>query len=98
MTRFLVTGPTGVVGNYLTHLLLERGHQVRAFAHRADERSERLAEAGAQIVVGDCLTDQPAQQGITPARATRPRPPARAGLIGYRPNREPLQRAPRIPI
>jgi uncharacterized protein YbjT (DUF2867 family) len=55
MTTFLVTGPTGVVGNYLTHLLLERGHEVRAFAHRADERSERLAEAGAQIFVGDLL-------------------------------------------
>lgn len=55
MTTFLVTGPTGVVGNYLTRLLLERGHEVRAFAHRADERSERLAEAGAQIFVGDLL-------------------------------------------
>lgn len=55
MTTFLVTGPTGVVGEYLTHLLLERGHQVRALAHRADERSERLAAAGAQVVVGDLL-------------------------------------------
>jgi NAD(P)H dehydrogenase (quinone) len=42
MSTFLVTAPTGVVGDYLTHLLLERGHQVRALAHRADKRSERL--------------------------------------------------------
>ena len=55
MTTFLISGPTGVVGTYLTHLLLERGHQVRALAHRADERSERLAAAGADVVVGDLL-------------------------------------------
>lgn len=55
MTMFLVTGPTGVVGEYLTHLLLERSYQVRALAHRTDERSERLAAAGAQVVVGDLL-------------------------------------------
>jgi NAD(P)H dehydrogenase (quinone) len=55
MSTFLVTGPTGVVGNYLTHLLLERGHQVRVLAHHADKRSERLEAAGAQIVVADLL-------------------------------------------
>jgi NAD(P)H dehydrogenase (quinone) len=52
---FLVSGPTGVVGTYLTHLLLERGHTVRALAHRTDERSEALAAAGAEIVVGNLL-------------------------------------------
>jgi NAD(P)H dehydrogenase (quinone) len=55
MSKFLVTGPTGVVGTHLTHLLLERGHQVRALAHHADERSDRLAAAGAEITVGDLL-------------------------------------------
>ncbi|OBG28731.1 NmrA family NAD(P)-binding protein [Mycobacterium sp. 852002-51057_SCH5723018] len=55
MSTFLVTGPTGVVGHYLTHLLLERGHQVRALAHRADQRSEGLRKAGAHVVVGDLL-------------------------------------------
>jgi NAD(P)H dehydrogenase (quinone) len=55
MSTFLVTGPTGVVGDYLTHLLLERGHHVRALAHHADKRSERLRAAGAQIVVADLL-------------------------------------------
>lgn len=55
MNTFLVTGPTGVVGTHLTQLLLDRGHQVRALAHRADERSERLAGAGARVVVGDLL-------------------------------------------
>jgi len=29
------------------HLLLERGHRVRAFVHRHDDRSQALAAAGA---------------------------------------------------
>ncbi len=37
------------------HLLLERGHRVRAFVHRQDDRSDTLAAAGAQIVAGDLL-------------------------------------------
>ena len=52
---FLVTGATGVVGTYLTHLLLERGHHVRALVHRLDGRSEGLSAVGAQIVEGDLL-------------------------------------------
>jgi nucleoside-diphosphate-sugar epimerase len=55
MSKYLVTGPTGVVGTYLTHLLLERGHEVRALAHHLDERSEALEAAGAAIVEGDLL-------------------------------------------
>jgi NAD(P)H dehydrogenase (quinone) len=52
---FLVTGATGVVGTYLTHLLLEHGHHVRALVHRIDGRSEGLSAVGAQIVEGDLL-------------------------------------------
>ena len=75
MTTFLVSGPTGVVGTYLTHLLLERGHQVRALAHRADERSERLAAAGARVVVGDLLdlaAVRAATEGVDGAYFTYP--------------------------
>lgn len=54
MTRdLLVIGATGKTGKKTTELLLQRGHRVRAFVHRADERSERLATLGAEIVVGD---------------------------------------------
>ncbi|MCW2650583.1 MAG: NmrA family transcriptional regulator [Mycobacterium sp.] len=53
--KFLVTGATGVVGTYLTHLLLARGHRVRALVHRLDRRSEGLSAVGAQIVEGDLL-------------------------------------------
>ncbi len=54
-SHFLITGATGKTGAYATTALLERGHRVRAMVHRKDERSDRLAEAGAEIVVGDML-------------------------------------------
>jgi NAD(P)H dehydrogenase (quinone) len=34
---------------------LGRGHRVRAFAHREDDRSRRLAAEGAEVVVGDLV-------------------------------------------
>ena len=52
---FLVTSATGVVGTYLTRLLLERGHRVRALVHRLDARSEDLSADGAEIMEGDLL-------------------------------------------
>ncbi len=53
--HFLVTGATGKTGAHVVPLLIARGHRVRAFVHREDERSQRLAEHGATIVVGDLL-------------------------------------------
>ncbi|WP_428342856.1 NmrA family NAD(P)-binding protein [Mycobacterium sp.] len=50
---FFVAGAAGATGARVTRLLLERGHHVRAFVHRTDERSEDLARAGADVVVGD---------------------------------------------
>jgi uncharacterized protein YbjT (DUF2867 family) len=38
----LVTGATGATGGYAVGRLLERGHAVRALAHREDDRSKRL--------------------------------------------------------
>ncbi|MEE8584806.1 MAG: NmrA family NAD(P)-binding protein [Acidobacteriota bacterium] len=49
----LVTGATGKTGQPVVRQLLERGYPVRAFVHRLDERSERLADLGAEVVVGD---------------------------------------------
>jgi NAD(P)H dehydrogenase (quinone) len=53
---FLITGATGNTGHPAAQLLLERGHRVRAFVHREDDRSRQLAAAGAEIVVGDLLS------------------------------------------
>ena len=52
---FLVTGATGATGGYAVERLLERGHAVRALAHREDDRSKRLQELGAEVVIGDLL-------------------------------------------
>ncbi len=40
--KFLVTGATGATGGYAVERLLERGHTVRALAHREDDRSRWL--------------------------------------------------------
>ena len=54
-TTFLITGATGATGGAAAAQLLEKGRNVRAFAHREDERSEVLRKLGAQVVVGDLL-------------------------------------------
>ena len=53
--KFLVTGATGATGGYTVERLLERGHAVRALAHGEDDRSKRLQELGAEVVIGDLL-------------------------------------------
>src|SRR6476659_1890703 len=52
---FLVTGATGNTGAHTVRLLRERGLRVRAFVHARDDRVDRLAELGAEIVQGDLL-------------------------------------------
>ncbi len=72
---FLITGATGTTGTTSVHLLLERGHRVRAFVHRHDERSEALAAAGAEIVAGDLLNFgdvSSAMRGVSGAYLTYP--------------------------
>ena len=54
--KLLVTGATGATGGYAVERLLERGHAVRALAHREDDRSKRLQELGAEVVIGACCT------------------------------------------
>jgi uncharacterized protein YbjT (DUF2867 family) len=52
--KVLVTGATGAQGGALARLLLDRGHQVRAFSRRPDSPDCReLERRGAQIIQGD---------------------------------------------
>ena len=44
-----------MTGSHTVQLLLKRGHTVRAIAHNEDERSMRLQELGAEVVIGDLL-------------------------------------------
>ncbi|HTZ12925.1 MAG TPA: NmrA family NAD(P)-binding protein [Mycobacterium sp.] len=78
---FLVTGATGKTGAHTVRLLREEGLPVRALVHTLDDRAERLAEQGADVVQGDLL-DFPsvsaAMVGVTAAYLTYPIHP---GLI-----------------
>ncbi|MGY0064036.1 NmrA family NAD(P)-binding protein [Streptomyces sp. LZ34] len=51
--NLLVIGATGKTGGHTAELLLQRGHHVRALVRRIDERAERLAGLGAELVEGD---------------------------------------------
>ena len=53
----LVTGATGFLGGHLAAGLVQRGFQVRALTRQSSDLT-RLAQAGAEVVVGD-LTDGP---------------------------------------
>src|SRR5262249_26559102 len=61
---FLVTGATGDTGSKVTRFLLEKGYKVRAFVHKNDERSTKLAELGAEIVIGDLLDFQAVRRAL----------------------------------
>lgn len=78
---FLVTGATGDTGRNAVEFLLERGHNVRAFVHNANEQSTELEKRGAEIVVGDLLdfaAIRPALEGVSGAYFVYPIAP---GLI-----------------
>src|SRR4051812_19540183 len=54
--KFLIAGAGGqhgATGNHVVRQLLARKLPVRAFVFHADQRSERLAALGAEVVVGD---------------------------------------------
>jgi NAD(P)H dehydrogenase (quinone) len=78
---FLITGASGKTGAHTVRLLREQGLPVRALVHNLDDRAERLAEQGADVVQGDLL-DFPsvsaATVGVTAAYLTYP---IRPGLI-----------------
>jgi uncharacterized protein YbjT (DUF2867 family) len=71
----LITGATGKTGAYAATKLLEQGHHVRALVHRADDRADRLAAAGAEVVIADLLDLDAltrAMKGIEAAYLTYP--------------------------
>lgn len=67
---YLISGATGKTGAHTVRLLREKGAAVRALVHRRDERSERLAELGADVVHADLLdfgAVRSAMSGVTAA-------------------------------
>ncbi|MFJ4925204.1 NAD(P)H-binding protein [Streptomyces sp. NPDC088736] len=66
----LISGATGDTGRAAVRASLALGMNVRALVHRIDERSDALAESGAEIVTGDLLdinTLRPAMEGTDAA-------------------------------
>ncbi|MEU1534260.1 NmrA family NAD(P)-binding protein [Streptomyces fagopyri] len=51
--NLLVIGATGQTGRHTTEMLLQRGRRVRALVRTIDERARKLADLGAEVVVGD---------------------------------------------
>lgn len=54
--KVLITGAAGKTASAVLENLAGRGFQVRALVRKADERSRRLADLGAEIVTGDMLS------------------------------------------
>lgn len=55
---FLISGAAGSTGRSATEVALSQGHAVRAVVRKTDERSIRLEELGAEVVVGDLLNPE----------------------------------------
>ena len=60
----LVTGAAGAVGHAVCEYLIKQGLKVRAMVRMADERSVRLVEQGAEIIIGDLLDLQAVHRAI----------------------------------
>lgn len=63
----LITGGTGFIGGHLAERLIALGAHVRVLARNPD-RTEALAQAGAEVIRGD-LTDPPTLRGCCHGRA-----------------------------
>src|SRR5260370_35394446 len=79
--KFLVTGATGDTGGYTVEQLVERGHAVRALAHREDDRSNRLGKMGAEVVIGDFLKFNDGRAAMRGVRGAYFCYPIRHGLL-----------------
>jgi nucleoside-diphosphate-sugar epimerase len=60
-TSAFVTGSTGLLGNNLVRLLVERGHRVKALARSRRKAAEQFAGLDVEVIEGD-LTGVPAFQ------------------------------------
>jgi NAD(P)H dehydrogenase (quinone) len=79
--RILVTAATGETGGYTIDLLLNEGFAVRAFVHKADERSDEIKARGAEIVMGDLLELDDVRSALKDVNAAYFVYPIRPGLI-----------------
>jgi uncharacterized protein YbjT (DUF2867 family) len=77
--KVLITGATGATGSAAVRETLALGLDVRAMAHKRDERSDALDQLGAEVVVGDFAeinTIRDAMKGVDAAYLCFPMSPA----------------------
>jgi NAD(P)H dehydrogenase (quinone) len=77
--KVLITGATGATGSAAVRETLALGLDVRAMAHKRDERSNALEQLGAEVVVGDFAeinTIRDAMKGVDAAYFCFPMSPA----------------------
>lgn len=79
--KFLVTGATGATGGATVAELLVQGRQVRAFAHREDERAAALRRLGVEVVVGDLLDFEALRAALRGIQGAYFVYPIRPGLV-----------------
>src|SRR5262245_33489249 len=79
--KFLVTGATGDTGGHTVEQLLAHGHQVRALAHREDNRSKHLQKIGAEVVIGDFLDFDAMRTALKAVRGAYFCYPIRPGIL-----------------
>lgn len=63
--RILVTGAAGKTSSGVVEILRKRNLSVRALVRRADDRSKRLADLGAEIVIGNMLSHSDVRSAVS---------------------------------
>ena len=83
--KIFVAGATGALGTPVVRKLIERGHEVVGLT-RSSAKADRLAEAGAQPVLGDVLDRQAVEDAVSETR-----PDALVQLLNALPKRGPIR-------
>jgi uncharacterized protein YbjT (DUF2867 family) len=81
MGKILITGATGDTGGYAIDRLLEQGREVRALAHKDDDRSRKLRERGVEVVYGDLLDFDQVRAALDGVRGAYFVYPIRPGIL-----------------
>jgi uncharacterized protein YbjT (DUF2867 family) len=77
----LVTGATGKTGAATIGQLLTQGYPVRALARCADERSERLKQAGIEVMVGSLEDEMDLRKAMAGVQRAYYCPPLQPGTL-----------------
>ncbi|WP_302476819.1 NmrA family NAD(P)-binding protein [Ruegeria atlantica] len=79
--KILVTSAAGRVGRDTVKQLLQDGHEVRAFVHRQDWRSDELEAMGAEVVLGNLFDFNDLANAMTEVRQAFHIPPFAPHLL-----------------